>query len=188
MTFKQWLTALLLVAAFGAQAVEIHGVKIAETAQVGDTTLVLNGAGTRIKVFFKVYVTALYVSAKKTDAATILEDSGTKRVNLTFLREADADQFITAMNEGLNDNNSAAALAALSSQLKTFRQMIVSVGEVNPGDVVTLDYLPGKGTQVLFNGKSLGIVTGEQLYTALLKIWLGEHPVDTALKKALLGN
>ncbi len=185
---KQWLTMMLLVAACSAQALEIHGIKIAETAEVDGTSLLLNGAGTRVKLFFKVYVTALYLHAKKADAAGILADNGAKRVNLIFLREADADQFITAMDEGLNDNNSAAALAALSPQLKAFRQMIVNSGEVNPGDVVTLDYLPGSGTRVLFNGNALGIVAGEQLFPALLKIWLGENPVDTRLKKALLAN
>lgn len=185
---KQWLTVMLLVAACNAHALEIYGAKIAETAEVDGTPLLLNGAGTRVKYFIKVYVTALYLHAKKTDAAGILADTKAKRVNLIFLREADADQFITAMDEGLNDNNSPAALAALSTQLNTFRQMIINSGEVNPGDVVTLDYLPKSGTQVLLNGKSLGVVAGDQLYTALLKIWLGENPVDTRLKKALLGN
>ena len=83
---------MLLVAACSAQALEIHGVKIAETAEVDGTTLILNGAGTRVKLLFKVYVTALYLHAKKTDAVGILTDNGAKRVNLIFLREADAGQ------------------------------------------------------------------------------------------------
>jgi long-chain acyl-CoA synthetase len=185
---KKWQTLLLLVAAFSAQAVEIHGVKVAETAQVGENMLVLNGAGTRVKVIFKGYVAALYVAAKKTDAASILEDSSAKRVSMSFLREVTADKFTAAMDEGLAENNSASELTALDAQIKAFRQMIISGGAVKSGDVINLDYLPSSGTQITLNGKSLGTVAGAQLYPALLKIWLGERPVDAPLKKALLGK
>ena len=68
------LAALALTfAAAGAhaQAVEIEGVKLDATAQVGGAALQLNGAGLRTRVFFKVYGAGLYVPQKANNAATL---------------------------------------------------------------------------------------------------------------------
>ena len=57
------------------------------------------------------------------------------------------------------------------------------------GDVVALDYLPGAGSQVVMNGRAVGQpIPGHDLYRALLRIWLGEPPVDNNLKRLLLGR
>jgi Chalcone isomerase-like len=50
-----------------------------------------------------------------------------------------------------------------------------------------LDYA-NAGTQVNMNGKMLGTVEGGAFNQALLKVWLGEKPVDASLKKAMLGQ
>ncbi len=44
------------------------GVDLPDTAQVGSTTLVLNGMGLRTKMMVKVYVAGLYVTQKTSDA------------------------------------------------------------------------------------------------------------------------
>lgn len=186
---KRYLVTLLLaVAVFSALAAEVHGVKVDDTAQVGDSLLVLNGAGVRTKMIFKVYVGALYLAAKKTEAASVIADAGGKRVSLHMLRGLSAEKLAHALDEGLEDNNSAAELTALAPQIKAFRQHITSGGAVKEGDVIVLDYIPGKGTQASLNGKALGTTEGDAFNQALLKIWLGEHPVDADLKKAMLGG
>jgi hypothetical protein len=49
--------------------------------------------------------------------------------------------------------------------------------------------VPAAGTQLTVDGKPSGApIPGEDFYRALLKIWLGEHPVQDDLKKALLGD
>jgi hypothetical protein len=55
--------------------------------------------------------------------------------------------------------------------------------------VITLDYIPESGTRVTLNGEPKGeAIAGDDFYRALLRIWLGENPVDSSLKKALLGG
>jgi hypothetical protein len=54
---------------------------------------------------------------------------------------------------------------------------------------IDLDWHPGGGTQVTIDGKPAGQpIEGEDFYRALLRIWLGDKPVQDDLKKALLGG
>jgi hypothetical protein len=49
--------------------------------------------------------------------------------------------------------------------------------------------VPGVGTRVGIDGKERGKpIAGEDFHLALLRIWLGENPVDRDLKRALLGG
>ena len=49
--------------------------------------------------------------------------------------------------------------------------------------------MPGVGTSVLVNGAAQGDAVKEpEFFTALMRIWLGNTPADTALKDALLGQ
>ena len=42
---------------------------------------------------------------------------------------------------------------------------------------------------MLLNGDVKGAaIPGKDLYRALLRVWLGEHPTSAALKRALLGQ
>ena len=170
-----------------ANALELKGVKIDETAQVGGNALVLNGAGIRTKMVFKVYVAALYLTQKQTDANAVISDTGNKRVSMHFLRELSAEALLKGMNEGFSDNNNAAEMAAIEPQMKLFRDMMTSAKEVKKGDVIVLDFT-STGTQVNINGKSLGQVEGATFNQALLRVWLGGNPVDVSLKKAMLGQ
>ena len=57
------------------------------------------------------------------------------------------------------------------------------------GDVILLDFLPEAGTAVSVNGQAKGKpIPGEDFYRALLRIWLGDKPVDGDLKKGMLGQ
>jgi hypothetical protein len=190
-TFKFVLTTLIFVLIFvltiSAQALEVKGVKVDETAQVGDNALVLNGAGVRTKMMFKVYVAALYLTQLQTDANALISDAGNKRVSMHFLRELSAEKLLHALDEGFEANNNAAEMAAVEPQMKAFRQMMTSAKAVKEGDVILLDYTTAS-TKVSLNGKALGVVEGAAFYQALLRVWLGGHPVDASLKKALLGQ
>jgi Chalcone isomerase-like len=183
---KLAFATLFLVLTLPAQAIEIKGVKVDETAQVGGNALVLNGAGVRTKLMFKVYVAGLYLTQKQTSADAVLSDSGYKRVSMHFLRELSAEKLLHAMDEGFEANNSAAEMTTVEPQMKAFRQMMTSAKVVKEGDVILLDYTTA-GTQVSLNGKVLGVVEGLAFNQALLRVWLGRNPVDASLKKAMLG-
>ena len=186
LTFATILFSLTLSAPFSALALEIKGVKVDETAQVGGSALVLNGAGVRTKMAFKVYVAGLYLTQRQADANVAISDTGNKRVSMHFLRELSSEKLLHGMNEGFEDNNSAAEMAAIDAQMKAFRQMITSAKAVKEGDVIVLD-LTSTVTQVSLNGKLLGNIDGTGFNQALLRVWLGKKPVDASLKKAMLG-
>ena len=51
---RRWLALTLLLCALPASAFEVAGVKLADKAKLGSSELLLNGAGIRTRVFFKV--------------------------------------------------------------------------------------------------------------------------------------
>ena len=53
---------------------------------------------------------------------------------------------------------------------------------------IRLDWVPGTGTRVSIDGAPADApIPGEDFYRALLRIWLGPDPVQSDLKRALLG-
>ena len=56
--------------------VELEGVELEPTAQVGGAALQLNGAGLRTRAIFKVHVAGLYVPQKSADAGALLAQKG----------------------------------------------------------------------------------------------------------------
>ena len=181
----------LTVAAAGAhaQAVELEGVKLDATAQVGGAALVLNGAGLRTRAIFKVYVAGLYVPQKANNAAALLAQKGPRRVAITMLRSVDGDSFAGALVEGLQKNHSDAQFAGFKAQADALSANLKAAGEAKKGDVIHLDFAPDAGTRVVVNGKAQGgAIAGEEFFTAVLRIWLGDKPADADLKKGMLGT
>ena len=180
--------ALLLAVCLSAPALaaEVAGVKLDDKVAVGGQDLVLNGAGIRARMVFKVYVGSLYVPAKAADLAAVLA-KGPRRIQMNLLRNLSADQFLDALNDGLKENNSEAELAAVKPQTDQLATIMKGFGEAKEGNVVTLDFVDG-ATIVGFNGAAKGSIPGEAFNKALTKIWLGEKPVQADLKKAMLGG
>ncbi|MEQ1532057.1 MAG: chalcone isomerase family protein [Sideroxydans sp.] len=181
-----WAVCGLLLS-LNANARDVADVRVAEAAQVSGHSLQLNGAGTRTKVIIDVYVGALYLESRMTSAEAVLADKGVKRVALHMLYGMKSAKLLDAFKKGLEENHSAAELAALDGGMKKFFAIFDSVSGVSPDDTIFLDYLPAIGTKVIINGKERGVVEGADVNRALLKIWLGENPVEKSLKKDMLG-
>ncbi|MDO9165547.1 MAG: chalcone isomerase family protein [Rhodoferax sp.] len=184
-------TLLLACAALAAwaQPLEVEGVKLEATSQLGAVKLQLNGAGLRTKVFFKVYVAGLYMPQKANTSSQLLAQTGPRRVAITMLRNVDAESFAGALNDGLRDNHSEAQFAAMKPKIDALNANLKAVGEAKKGDVIHFEFAPDAGTQVIVNGQAKGsVIPGEDFFTSVLRIWLGDKPVDASLKKALIGN
>jgi Chalcone isomerase-like len=178
-------TLILFLLTFSAFAAEVAGVKLPDT----DQQLVLNGAGLRKRAFFDVYAIGLYLPEKKAAAADAIGATGPKRVSIHMLRDVGAEQFGGALTDGMKDNLSAAEMKAFEPRIQQLSSVMSSMKEAKKGMRITLDWVPAAGTQVTVDGKPTGApIPGEDFYRALLKIWLGEHPVQPDLKKALLGE
>jgi hypothetical protein len=189
---KHLLIAVLFASSLSvAQAAEVAGVKLEDKVQIapGGPELVLNGAGIRTRVIFKVYVAGLYLAEKKTAAADVLALAGAKRVSMTMLRDLSAQQLSEALAEGIRNNSSAAEQETLKGRIDELLAIMNALGEAKQGDAILLDFLPDSGTRVVMNGQPRGkSIPGEDFYRALLKIWLGDKPVDGDLKRGMLGQ
>ena len=176
-----------LVAVPGLHAAEVAGVKVDDKIRVGSSELVLNGAGLRSKLFIKVYVGALYVGQKATTSAAIYDSPQPRRMVMRMLRDVDADTLYSALEDGLKSNHSPAELAELQTQADQLGTIMKGIGKAREGDTVGMDFL-ADGVALSLNGEARGKVAGAGFAKALLKVWLGDKPVDASLKKALLGS
>ncbi len=150
--------------------------------------LQLNGAGYRNFLFLDIYQVALYLPRRLDDPRAVLGDEMPRRVRIALLRDISAERDAELLLSGLEDNNTPAELAAIRPQLEHFLALIRALGTVPKGSVVLLDYLPRVGTRVWLNQRLLETVPGAAFNRAVLKIWLGEQPIQENLKKALLGR
>ncbi len=184
------LAAACLAAAFShhAQAVEVGGVKLDDTVIIANRELKLNGAGVRYKAIFQVYAAALYLPEKKNTVAEILALPGPRRVQLVMMRDVSSDELGQAFMKGLNNNSDKVDKSKILTQTMQFGQMFALLPSLKKGDVLALDWIPSTGTQCQLNGRKIGEVMLDQaFYNAVLKIWIGDKPVDFLLKPELLG-
>ena len=182
-------TAALLAALLatpGLQAAEVAGVKVADSVKVGNSELVLNGAGLRSKLFIKVYVGALYVGQKAATPTAIYDSPSPRRMALRLLRDLDAESLQSALDEGLKNNHTPAELADMKAQAEQLAGIMKAIGKAREGDTIAIDF-SAEGVLVSLNGEARGKVAGAGFAKAVLKVWLGDKPADASLKKALLG-
>lgn len=180
---------LVALLAFGfvasAPAAEVGGVKLPDQATLDGKTLVLNGAGIRTKLMFKVYVCSLYLPAKADTLAGVLA-ANPRRVQLNLLRDLSADDLAGALADGIKETSTPEQAAAVKAQTDQLLTIMKSVGNAKTGDVVTMDYAGGQ-TLVGYSGRQLGTIAGEPFNAALMRIWLADKPVQADLRKAMLG-
>jgi long-chain acyl-CoA synthetase len=178
-----WVALLL---AGVAQAAEVGGVKLDDKVSLGGQELVLNGAGLRTKAFFKVYVAGLYLPRKQASTGGVLGQKP-RRVQLALLRDLSSEQLLDALQSGLAANNTQAELDGMKKEQDQLAGIFGSVQEAKKGSVILLDFVDG-ATHVSVNGADKGSIPGEAFNRALLKVWLGDKPVQEDLKKAMLGS
>ncbi len=186
---KRLIGILLLCLSAQTMAATVGGVILEEQIHVGNHNLVLNGAGIRTKVFFKIYVGALYLPQKTATPEGVFSTTGAKRVELHVLRHLTASDFMEAFNKAVNANNTPEEYAPIAARLVQFGRAFREVGEVDKGSVIILDFVPESNLTLLtVNGKEIKRIPGADFYAALLRIWLGKNPVQDSLKKEMLGG
>ena len=189
--FNALLAGAVVACAFlqTATAAEISGVKFDETVKLAGKELKLNGVGMRTKFIVKVYAAGLYLPEKKNTVADVMKIEGPRRLTLVMMREISSDDFGQAFMTGLNNNIDKADKSRFVTQISKFGEMFGTIDGLKKGDVLNIDWIPGAGTQCELNGKKIGETLPDvNYYNAVLKIWLGDKPADSALKPALLGE
>ncbi|MEX8193994.1 chalcone isomerase family protein [Comamonas guangdongensis] len=189
------LAASLLCGAAAAQAqgsppsLTIQGVSYPSTIQSRGKTLELNGAGTRYKAIFKVYTAGLYLEKPARNLQEIEALKGPKRISVTMLRDIDSAELGKLFARGMEDNMERAAFSKLIPGVIRMSDIFTQNKKLLAGENFTVDWIPGQGTLVTVKGQLQGEPFKEpEFFMALLGIWLGPHPADEQLKKALLGE
>jgi chalcone isomerase-like protein len=180
------LVVLVTSAPLPALALDLNGVKLVDRTEVGGRELMLNGAGTRTKLLFKIYVGSLFLPQAAKDTDTVLAQSP-RRIRMDLLRNLSADQLSDALLEGLKDNNSEAELVSVRGETDQMVAAMKGFGDVRKGSVVTLDFVDG-ATRIALDGKAKATIPGEAFNRALTRVWLGSKPAQEDLKKAMLGG
>ena len=181
------LISLVVLIGLNASAAEVDGHRFDDRVRVADTDLVLNGIGFRAVLMFKAYAAALYMTEKADKPAGVLAVKGAKRIQIKMLLDVDAKEFSKAVNVGIPRNSTEEETAALKDRMDQFDLIIDAIGKIRKGDMVTLDFVPGKGLVFSLNGVVKGQpIAGADFYAGVLRIFVGDKPVDQKLKAGLL--
>ena len=163
-----------------------EGVTLPDSVTVAGQRLVLNGMGIREATALQVdvYVAGLYVPTRGRDAEALLAGDTPRRVVMHMVRDVSREDAIEGFTTGLRNNNpnDTAALAPAASRLRTMFQAM------HVGDVVTITYVPGTGTEITINGQSRGTVEGALFGRAIFRNFIGPRPPNRGLRVGLLGG
>lgn len=184
------LTTLLAAAPFIAPPATtdttrtVNGVTMPESIEVGGQQLTLNGMATRKKFVVKVYVAALYVSTRSSDAEQIVGQDAPRRMIMHFLRGVDKKKICDAWQDGLV-KNTPNATAELKQQ---FVELCGMMADVKDDEELVFTYVPEQGTEVSVAGTAAGTLPGRDFADAILRCWIGPKPgPGDGFKKDLLG-
>lgn len=192
---RAWRGSLLIAlavaaaAARPARAASIEGQHFDDAIQLAHAPLKLNGVGLRGASFLHAFAAGLYVEQPATDAGSLLAAGGPKRLSIKMLMDAPVSLFVTAITNGVRKNTTPDEQAAMADRVAAFQANVGAVGQVHVGDAIDLDYVPGKGLLFSFNGQPRGqAIPGDDLYRAILKMFIGERAVDKRLRQGLLAG
>ena len=164
----------------------INATEPPEAIEFEGSTLMLNGKGSRVVFFMKVYEGSLYLESKSSDADEIINDSSPMALRLDVTSEmVTADAMKKALRDGLekSTNNNTGPLSKEIEQLSSsFNTAVTS------GDFYEFIYIPEIGTHVLKNNELVELITGLEFKKAFFGIFLSNNPIQKNLKKAMLGG
>ena len=177
------LTLLMIVLPFNVYGAKIADVEFERHVKMPATELDLRGVGLlRYLGIFKVYAGAFYLE-KEAPLYQALDDRA-KRLEVQYFRAFKGEDFGPATIELMQKNVDADTMERLADEIAYHNSLYE---DVKPGDRATLTYLPGRGTELMLNGRVLGVIKGAEFASALFSIWIGDQPIDDGFKKQLLG-
>lgn len=180
--------ALSATGVTAAQAATLEGQQFDDTVVLGQHKLQLNGLGLRGVAWLKAFVAGLYVTTPSRDAAALLAETGPRRLRLKIMLQAPSNELTKSLLRRVKRHETPEVQARLADRLALFAQQLDGLGQLMPGDVVDMDYLPGKGLVLSRNGQVTGKpLMGDDLYRAILQIFVGEHAIDPRMRQGLLG-
>ena len=177
-------STLTLALAGPAIAKVVDGVDFPDRVDVAGVSLTRNGIGARTAFFMRFYLAALYVEKVGADAGALLAPERPRQVRLAIVKEVTQQRFQDAAREGFEKNTPSPSASLIERE----NRFLALVPGLVPGDTLTFTYEPGVGTRIEGNKVKSIVIPGKDFADALMSIWMGPHPVDSDLKKGLLGK
>ena len=181
---KILLPLLILISTFTLSP--INAAEAPSSMEYQGTKLMLNGQGTRVKFFMKVYDTSLYLVSQSSNAEEILNSNDAMAIRLDVTSTmVTTDAMKDALNSGLDKstgNNTGPITEEIEQLISTFNS------DVTDSDFFEFIYMPDEGTNVLKNSTYIDTIPGIEFKKAFFGIWLSKNPIQKNLKKAMLGG
>lgn len=174
----------VLLAAVVAQARSKEGVTMPDELVIGGKKVVLNGMGLREATAFDVdvYVAGLYVETKSSDPKAILDTDQARRIVLHFVRDVEKDSITDAWTEGFRKCGVSGSFGPKIAKLNGW------MADMEEGQALVFNYIPGEGLQVTVDGRKKGVIDGADFAKAFFAIFIGPNPPNPGLKTGLLGK
>ena len=164
----------------------ISASEIPKTIEFEGNTLVLNGQGTRVVFFMKVYEGSLYLQTKNSNADEIVKNNSPMAIRIDVISDmVTADAMKKALTEGLekSTNNNTSPISNEIAQLaSSFNSSVI------PGDFYEFIFIPEIGIHVLKNNELVELIPGLDFKKAFFGIFLSDNPIQKNMKKTMLGG
>lgn len=186
----RWGIVFLLLAAFvmlpiTASAAECKGVEFPETATLDGHKLVLHGMGLRSAALgIKVFVAALYVPEKTTNAKTLMDLKKPKKLVLTFMRDVSTKQVVKAYRQNLD----AAPDSIREDITEDYERIIAHAKGVKKGQQNIFAYTPEDGLKLYTAGKHLVTITNPVTIEYFLGFYMGPRPRFQSMRDAIVND
>lgn len=182
MTTLATSTILLAATLSSPEPLWVESASFPRRLEVPGARLAMEGAGLfRWKYFVKVYAAAHYVDEAAKGAR--LDEDVARRLEIAYFVGISGPDFGKAADALLRESLPPERVAALRDRLDRLHRAYV---DVKAGDRYALTYVPGRGTELALNGRTLATIEGADFAQAYFAIWLGENPIDRALRNALV--
>jgi Chalcone isomerase-like len=176
-----------------ADAAEMEGIEVDETAMVGGKKLVLNGLGLRRRGYFKADVTSLYLPERRNNADSIMKLDGPRRIQLNILRDFSSNTISRIFISDFKQATTEEEFRKLIDVVAQLGAVYSTIKKISKGDVVRCDWVPGRGWTSTINNKPLMVesesataINNELAFQVYLRMFIGPNAPDE-LRNGLLG-
>ena len=187
---KVLFTIAIFLSSFSLQALTLDGVEIRNViaATANAPELQLKGASIRrAYAIVDTYVGQLYVENTELDAEALIATNEARRMVFHVVsNRVSARRFTNAINEGLSINISPEQMADIKPRVE--RLVDLFDHKFVKGTIGYIQWYPKtQMSHIVIDGVEKGSVPGKDLNDAMLKIWIGDHPVSERFKREVLG-
>jgi hypothetical protein len=183
---KNLIIAIGILMSINTYAQEtVEGVTMPASITAKGKALQLNGAGLREKLWLDLYVGALYVTTKSSDANKITNADEPMAIKMEMVSGLiTSEKMQGAIDEGMEKSTSGNA-AQFSKEIEAFKAAFSD--EIVEGNTYEIIYIPGTGIVVNKGGKEVKSIPCDLAFKkAVFGIWLCDEPADENLKEGML--